>query len=299
LQATQAANQYDPERPLTSAARFLGSPLMIALVTGRSSSSSTGASSAQSTVVATERDLLADLLMALRDWSDSDRLAAADDWMRNWLASQQESSVTTRLESPPGAEARSKQNPQSMLAVYLLQLGERLFERQTWPATLSRMGASYLADELKFVAYDGLQLYQSTQIGPVGCLAISAFTPNAVVATRFAQRGAERLTTGDFRRDAQLVVQLLERLNSLDATAQAMRALTLTQAQTMLRRVITNEQAAELLVDFLKSSTADQDAATIVTKSLDILWENGLKQEIAEALRARDPQEAQRPRRTN
>ncbi|MFM8252270.1 MAG: hypothetical protein ACKOBW_11790 [Planctomycetota bacterium] len=299
LQTTQAANQYDPERPLTSAARFLGSPLMIALVTGRSSSSSTGASSAQSTVVATERDLLADLLMALRDWSDSDRLAAADDWMRNWLASQQESSGTNRLEIPPGAEARSKQNPQSLLAVYLLQLGERLFERQTWPATLSRMGASYLADELKFVAYDGLQLYQSTQIGPVGCLAISAFTPNAVVATRFAQRGAERLTTGDFRRDAQLVVQLLERLNSLDATAQAMRALTLTQAQTMLRRVITNEQAAELLVDYLKSSTADQDAATIVTKSLDILWENGLKQEIAEALRARDPQEAQRPRRTN
>jgi hypothetical protein len=297
LQEAQAVNQYDPERPLTSAARFLGSPLMIALVTGRTRSSDMAL--AHSTAGATERDLLADLLLALRDWSDGDRLAAADDWMRSWLASRQDTSATSPLEIPLSAEARSKQNLQSILAVYLLQLGERLFERQTWPATLSRMGASYLADELKFVAYDGLQLYQSTQIGPVGCLAISAFAPNAVVATRFAQRGAERLTTGDFRRDAQLMVQLLQRLNSLDATAHAMRALTLTQAQTMLRRIITNERAAELLVDYLKSVTADQDAATIVTKALDILWENGLKQEIAEALRARDPQEAQRPRRTN
>lgn len=301
-QTKNSKNQYDPNRPITSAAKFLGSPLMIALWGGPVVHSNTSPPSnpvndpsTSDTSFEAERTLLVDLLTGIRSWAQDDRLTAADSWMTTWLAAVHKNASTASITIPPGAEALAKQTPQRTAAAYLLQLGDQLFERNTWPATLNRMYASFLADELKYVAYDGLQLYQSPQIGPVGCLAISTVAPNALIATRFAQKGSERLSTGDFRRDAQVVIDLLERLQSLDATASAMRSLTPSQTQTMLRRLVTNEQAVRQLADYLQSAARDHDGATIITKSLEILWENGLKQQVAEALRARDPQEARRP----
>lgn len=167
--------------------------------------------------------------------------------------------------------------PMRLAAGYLMQAADQLFEREAWPSTLLRAAAGMAAGENKYTQYDLMRLYSSDQVGPLGFLTTSSVVPVPILAATFAQRGRDRLSVDDFRRDYQVLLQPLERWNGTQAIVAALRNLREDEAVAIGDALLGDGQLLVRLVQLLKSPPAPQQAVAAFPQSLDAWWEQGLR----------------------
>jgi hypothetical protein len=284
LRALPGPNHYQPGRPITSLANFLGSAQTMSELARFLPNQGPAA---HSSIIA----LGGPVAGMLRRCAEQNAFGKLDAQFTA-LSSDQSKNTGLEITIPPALPASqdaqaSPDNPLKPLAGYLVRLSDLLFERNTWPATLLRLAGSMVANETKYAQYDLMRIYGSSEVGPVGFLATSSVVPIPIFAATFAQKGRERLATDDFRRDYQLLLGPLERASATPAIVAALNGLSREEALQLGSQMLNDGPLFAEFVDQVRKSASKASPKDALAQSLEAWWEKGLKARLDAELRER------------
>ena len=215
---------------------------------------------------------LADLLLPLEQLRGSEGMLAED----------QEAFVV------PERQAKESSSL-AWLAVWLLPFADQMLPAQSWPGTLTREAALAVQGTTQYTAPALEHIYAAADTGPLGYWAAAQLLAQAhqpALAATFSARGLERLSTADFRRDCRVLWDDKSILGQcLGNFATALRDV----REEDWRGVAGSlpPYVAAFLQDAARCSreAKGQSSREALAPALDALWENGLRQEVAAALR--------------
>ncbi len=175
------------------------------------------------------------------------------------------------------------------LAVWLRPFADKLLPAQSWPGLLTREAALAVQGKTQYTARALERIYNAADTGPLGYWAAAQLLAQAhqpALAATFSARGLERLSTADFRRDCQVFWDDKSILGQcLGKFATALRDV----REEDWRGVAGSlpPYVAAFLQDAVRYSreAKGQSSRAALAPALDALWENGLRQEVAAALR--------------
>lgn len=284
LRALPGPNHFQPGRPITSMAAFLGSAQTLSELARLWPSQ--GAPSNSPAVAF--GPMLAGMLRRCAEQNAFAKLDAEFAALSQDRPGKSDLEITIPLPPPTSLDApATAENPLLPAAGYLVRLGDLLFERNTWPATLLRVAASAIANETKYAQYDLMRLYGSSEVGPVGFLATSSVVPVPIFAATFAQKGRERLATDDFRRDYRLLLAPLDRASATPAIVAALNGLSREEALQMGAVLLDDGPLFAEFIDQLRESARRASPSEALAQSLESWWERGLRTRLDAELRER------------
>jgi len=170
-----------------------------------------------------------------------------------------------------------------ILSALIFRVVNDLFPRESWPWTTAR--------EAVFVAsgmgqYTGLELgriYQSDQVGPIGYLTIADLLAyiRSPQSSRLAQRGLERLSNEDFRKDVELLLRGNSALAScFKRAAMAVRDLTEADVEALAAALPPAGQAFLRNASGLLRAHPDDPVEKTMPAAFDAYWETSLRTEV-------------------
>jgi len=182
-----------------------------------------------------------------------------------------------------------KQRPAALFVRLGLPYYGRLFPQDSWPWIVGREAAMSVVGQAQYNSAVSQTLYESEENGPLCYLATAALLKQAspYAARAFANRGLERLSLDDFRKEyrillaedyvvGQCIIGIAEGLRELDD-----------EAAEMFDRALFDDDV-HLLRDAARTLRRDPDrpVGEVLPEVFDGLWQGGLKDRIEAALRA-------------
>ena len=163
-----------------------------------------------------------------------------------------------------------------------------LFPHGSWPWTLARETVFVAGGMGKYTEMELRRIYESPHTGPIGYLASAKLLTlvNKPLSRVFAARGLQRLSFSDFQKDWALVVTedrlLFKCFESMAQAAGDLEGAEVDQLLAMFPR----EQHSFVRDCLQRLQEADTiPAHEALVSSLEVYWENTLKEEVRLALR--------------
>lgn len=154
----------------------------------------------------------------------------------------------------------------------------------SWPATLTREAVMIFGGNPKYADPELTRLLESPQTGPIGCLAAAgllAQAGNEAGAARFAERGLQRLSAEDFRRDAALLLDIAD--NYTRRAGRPLAALTTLPADELAALMsLLQPSTRGFLVRAIAAvkTQPDRGLREVLEPLLADWWQGGLQKEI-------------------
>ena len=171
------------------------------------------------------------------------------------------------------------------------------FPKGSWPWTAAREAVFVLGGKGEYTRAELDRIYNSEETGPLGYLTIAKLLTyiQHPATTAFAQKGMERLSAADFRKDYRLILQGESVLTeSVVGMAQALRDLD-DEDVDALAAILTPEAGEFFLrsVELIREGK-DKPVGEALAPALDEYWNKALKQQVEAKLR-QFARESQRP----
>ena len=144
--------------------------------------------------------------------------------------------------------------------------------------------ACMLCGETKLVGSEMQRLFWNSDIGPVGCLLLSHWTPDPRANLAFAQRGLDLLSVDGFRRERAALLAPLERYGLLPLAVSALRRLQPEEAKDLGRIVFHDEHSLSAMVEQLRAAPNVATAVATLPVTLDAVWEGQLSDRVKKNL---------------
>ncbi len=194
---------------------------------------------------------------------------------------RKESGVTFRIPGSKGARSSNWLSGDTMARIGV-PFADNLFARNSWMWTVWRESFYAAAGQTRFTSQQLQRLYDSPELGPMGCLAIChllSHVDNKAIAERFAARGLRRANTDGFRSDYAPLLDREYPIGSLlHQTAEILGNLTPWEAEKLAQGI-----RPDLRPLFLACATEfrehrEKPAAESLPLVLDQVWNAGLRE---------------------
>jgi hypothetical protein len=185
-------------------------------------------------------------------------------------------------DQPQSMEAASQDSYAALMSVIFRYTNE-FFPKGSWPWTAAREAVFVLGGKGKYTQAELQRIYESDATGPLGFLAIANLLTyiNHPAVTVYAQRGQERLSATDFRKDANLLLAGESVFsNSIGRLVRAIQSLSDEDVAAIAAVMAPN--TAELLRESVAVLRENKDVSSNETllPILDKYWSDYLKNEV-------------------
>jgi hypothetical protein len=175
------------------------------------------------------------------------------------------------------------------VAKWILADGDLMFPARSWPWTMSRDIAFLFRGQSKYLQPDMADIFDSSDVGPIGCLAAAHLMKRMEMplADAMTNRGLARLSTDDFRRDYRLLLDE-HYLSGRFAAALAANLRDLDEQDLNALLEPMPAARAEFIRDCaqrLRAAKKDQPLLETIAPALDAFWEKELERDTADNLR--------------
>ena len=175
-----------------------------------------------------------------------------------------------------------------MVFSIIFNTSDEIFPKRSWPWTVAHESVFVAGNKGKYTMEELQRIHESEDTGPIGFWAAAKLLiyVNPQLAPAFADKGIEKLSVGDFRKDYQLLFQS-PMLNEVVRNAvAAIRDLRDDEVEALTD--IMSPQTATLVRGYIQiaKENKSKSANEILSMALDESWEKGLKKRVQEGFAA-------------
>jgi len=170
-----------------------------------------------------------------------------------------------------------------ILSALVFRLVNDLFPRDSWPWTTAREAVFVGSGMGQYTGLELARIYDSGQVGPIGYLTIADLLAyiRSPQSSRLAQRGLERLSNEDFRKDVELLLRGNSALAScFKRAAMAVRDLTEADVEALAAALPPAGQAFLRNASGLLRAHPDDPVEKTMPAAFDAYWETSLRTEV-------------------
>ena len=217
-------------------------------------------------------------------------LRAGGAWADQLIAAL-ESRKEAKFQIPVTADLGGSGGWMRLVAMALVPVGDMLFPRESWPWLLLRETACVLCGKGQYAMKSLAAIYQSEQTGPVGCLATARLVAlaNPPLSRAFAEKGLERLSVADFRKDYTLFLEAGgEAAEGVRRLVETLRGLSPEEVDAVA--IVLGPRAGHVAresIQALRGRHRDVSARDALSTTLEYWWEEYLREVVRAELSRR------------
>jgi tetratricopeptide (TPR) repeat protein len=175
-----------------------------------------------------------------------------------------------------------------MVFSIIFNASDEIFPKMSWPWTVAHESIFVAGNKGKYTMEELQRIYESEDTGPIGFWAAAKLLTyvNPQLAPSFADKGIEKLSVGDFRKDYQLLFQSPMLNEVVRNTVAAIRDLRDDEVEALTD--IMSPQTAILVRGYIQIARENKSkpANEILSMALDEYWEKELKKRVQKGFAA-------------
>ncbi len=208
-------------------------------------------------------------------------LRPLDELLSRWLAQKGKSFFVPA--DVPGTPEQAGTASAGMLSALIFRVVNDLFPRESWPWTTAREAVFVVSGIGQYTGLELKRIYESNQVGPIGYLTIADLLTRikSPHSATLAQRGLERLSAADFRKDAGLLLQGNSALaHCVKRAAMAVRDLPERDVEALAAVLPPKTRAFLRNASKLLRERPDDPVEDVLPAAFDAYWETSLRAQV-------------------